>query len=330
MSEQLKITDLNLHEDGLALTARLQLPADINFKQQLHTLKESGAHDLLDEFGPEQEQLWLERPVRLSGHPFLLRLAEGERRSDASFIELTLRPDDAADAPPGEAQMQEAVSHASRRFWWELDMAAVREALSVNEYGEELVSRFWPTRPANLPSAWEGLLKTVISVQIYPGLAVRLQQTLLDFYSDTKAHFGGREYKFYPSVARLAAVLPEDLLGGRFSRQKARYLPSIAQIILDAPQKFDWERLRSLPSAEAVKVLDDLPGVGPWIANYVAMRGLPHPDVFIDEAGLRKTLATAFDRRAEISSDELARLTAVYAPYRSLACYYTYMKMYSA
>lgn len=326
-------TDLVKVEDIISneavTTARIKLPPSVEFGRQLGSLRDSGAHDLLDEFGKEGEHSWLERPVRLGERPFLLRLTEGGSNEAATTVILRLQADDNSDSPPTEAEVQAAVEMAARRFDWELDMEAVRRTLVVNEYGTELVARFWPFRPANMAGPWEGLLRTVISNQIYPGLAVRLQQAVLTNFGEGAVNFNGKTYKFYPSPERLVEVFPEELLDLRFSRQKASYLPGIARMLLEEPEKFNWERLRHLPGPEAVAILDELPGVGPWTSHYVAMRGLPHPDVFIDEAGLRKLLAANFDRRAELSSDEFAKLTEVYAPYRSLACYYSYMKLYT-
>jgi hypothetical protein len=48
------------------------------------------------------------------------------------------------------------------------------------------------------------------------------------------------------------------------------------------------------------------------------------------EEGLRKTLANVYDRRAMISVTETEKLMEIFAPYRSIACYYTYMLMYNA
>lgn len=247
---------------------------------------------------------------------------------EEATIDLSLTADDKADNLPGEKEMGQAVEFASRRFWWELDMEAVRQTLSVNDYGRDLVGRYWPMRPANLAGPWEGLLRTVISNQIYPGLAVRLQKALIEFYSESSATFGGKVFKFYPSVERVADIVPDDLLGVRFSRQKAKYVPGLAQMLLEKPERFDFARLAELPGAEAVAILDELPGVGPWTAHYVAMRGLPHADVFVDEAGLRKTIAVGFNRPPDISGEEAAKLAEPFAPYRSLACYYSYLRMY--
>ena len=324
-----QLEDLTLFKGDVPVVGvRLRLCAGIDFHQQLESLRYSGANDILDTFGQDDTGEWLERPVMLGGRPFLLRITGLPATETASFVELRLTADDHFGEIPGEAEVQQAAEFAARRFWWELDMEEVRKALSVNDYGLDLVGRYWPNRPANLAGPWEGLLRTVISNQIFPGLAVKLQRSLVDFYSENPATFQGKLYKFYPSVERVADIGPDDLLGLRFSRQKARYIPGLAQMLLEKPERFDWEKLKMLPGAEAVAILDELPGVGPWTAHYVAMRGLPHPDVFIDEAGLRKTIAAGFNRPPDISGEEAANLAAPFAPYRSMACYYSYMKMY--
>ncbi|NWJ95331.1 MAG: DNA-3-methyladenine glycosylase 2 family protein [Chloroflexi bacterium] len=313
-------------EGGLSLTGTLQPTEPFSFKRSLTSLRESGATDLNDSFGPEDK--WLERPVHLNGHSFLLRLTDLALEAEAPRLELVLLAEDDVETAPTRADFEAAAEWANRRFWLDIDMLAVRDVLMVDEYGEELVTRYWPARPTNLPGPWEGLLKTVIGNQIYPGLAIRLLQTLLDTYGQ-KVQFQGKVSHLYPTPERLANVLPENLLGLRFSRQKARYLPGIVQAVLEHPDRYNWEHMRSLPAEKAVAALDELSGVGPWTAHYVAMRGLPHLDIFVDEEGLHKTLAAAYSRRASLSSDETAKLMKVYSPYRSFACYYTYMRMYA-
>ena len=315
--------------DEVEMVARaiLRPTAPFDFKQSLNFMRNSGANDLNDSFGPEDN--WLERPVSLDGQPFLVRLTNNTEDVQTPSLQLSVRASDDSDQLPDAKVIEAAAEWANRRFFLDVDMEAVREVLAVNDYGESLVGKFWPSRPVNLPGAWEGLLKTVVSVQIYPGLAQRLQRGLLDLYGEA-VRFRGQSYHLFPTAAKLAAIGPDELLTMKFSRQKASYLPGIAQMVLAEPQKYDWEAVRQLSGEAAVAVLDDLPGVGAWTASYCAMRALPHLDVITKEEGLRKALANAYDRRAVISPAETEQLMAVFAPYRTFACYYTYMLMYNA
>jgi DNA-3-methyladenine glycosylase II len=312
-------------EDDFTLSAELLPTTPFDFHASLNSLKESGATDQTETLA--EDLSWLERPLMLDNRPFLVRLANAGSLEQPR-LSLRLRADEDADSLPTTAHLEKATQWADRRFYLTVNLEEIRAALSVNEYGENLCARFFPARPTGLGGAWEGLLRTVIANQIYPGLAKRLQETFLTFYG-AKVRFGDKEYHLFPTPEKLAEVSPDELQSMRFSRQKAAYLPGIANMILAEPEKFDFERLSHLPGHEAVAILDELPGVGKWTAHYVAMRGLCHPDVFIDEKGLRKTLASGYDRRADLSDEEFESLTAVFAPYRTFACYYSYMRMYN-
>jgi DNA-3-methyladenine glycosylase II len=322
---------LELSANPAIVSTRLHPTPPYDFKQALQFLQNSGAHDLNDSFGtePDSAQIWLERPVSLQGKAFLIRLSNLSDDINAPAIQLRVQAEDSSEATPSLAEVELLVTKINRRFWLDLDMQLVRETLMVNEYGEQLLSRFWPSRPTNLAGPWEGLLKTVISVQIYPGLAQRLQRSLLELYGQ-RVYFDGKEYHLFPTAEKLVTLTPDELLTMKFSKQKARYLPGIAEMVLANPTKYDWERLHNAPGVEAVAALDDLPGVGEWTASYCAMRALPHLDVMTKEEGLRKTLANAYDRRAVVSVTETEKLMEIFAPYRSIACYYTYMLMYNA
>jgi AraC family transcriptional regulator of adaptative response / DNA-3-methyladenine glycosylase II len=61
-----------------------------------------------------------------------------------------------------------------------------------------------------------------------------------------------------------------------------------------------------------------LPGIGPWTADYIALRALAHPDVFLpSDVGLRRALA-----RLGVDDAELADLEAAWRPWRSYAALY--------
>ena len=77
----------------------------------------------------------------------------------------------------------------------------------------------------------------------------------------------------FPSPAVLADA---DLDGIGLTRARAATVRTIAQAVLDGRVDFRAER-----------TLDDfvsrwvaLPGIGPWTAQYIALRALGHPDAF--------------------------------------------------
>jgi AraC family transcriptional regulator of adaptative response / DNA-3-methyladenine glycosylase II len=61
-----------------------------------------------------------------------------------------------------------------------------------------------------------------------------------------------------------------------------------------------------------------IPGIGPWTADYVALRALAHPDVFLPkDIGIRDAL-----RGLGRDPSEATRLAADWSPWRSYAQLY--------
>lgn len=169
----LKIENVAASPEGEeVLTATLRPTAPFSFKGSVTSLRDSGATDINDSFGPDND--WIERPVKLKGRPFLVRLTNLSEDADHPLLELSVQAHAEAETTSTIQDLEAAAEWANRRFLLDVDMLAVREALTTNEYGQELVARYWPHRPSNLPSTWEGLIKTVIGNQIFPGLAVHL------------------------------------------------------------------------------------------------------------------------------------------------------------
>jgi len=121
------------------------------------------------------------------------------------------------------------------------------------------------------------------------------------------------------SVTRLfprAAALREAQLPMPAAR--ARALHALADVALDV----GGDR------AAARDALLALPGVGPWTASYVALRGLGDPDVFLaTDLGVRHAL-TALGADARPAAAE--RLAERWAPYRTYALHHLWASLADA
>ena len=114
----------------------------------------------------------------------------------------------------------------------------------------------------------------------------------------------------FPDAAALAALDPGTL---PMPRSRARALTVLAarlaagELMLDAGADRDEARRRLL----------EVPGVGPWTAEYVAMRALRDPDAFLaTDLGIHHAL-----RRHRLDSRPAAaeRLSQAWRPYRAYA-----------
>jgi AraC family transcriptional regulator of adaptative response / DNA-3-methyladenine glycosylase II len=89
----------------------------------------------------------------------------------------------------------------------------------------------------------------------------------------------------FPSAAVLAQVDPGEL---PMPRARGRALTGLAEALASGAVALD----RGADRDDVRRSLLELPGIGPWTADYVAMRALGHPDVFLPtDIGVRNAVA---------------------------------------
>ncbi len=112
----------------------------------------------------------------------------------------------------------------------------------------------------------------------------------------------------FPDAETLAVVDPGDL---PMPRARGRALVALATALADGTLALD----RGADRDDVRETLLALPGIGPWTADYVAMRGLGDPDVFLPtDLGTRAVLA-----RLGQDPAEAAAIADRWRPWRSYA-----------
>jgi len=112
----------------------------------------------------------------------------------------------------------------------------------------------------------------------------------------------------FPTPARLAELDPETL---PMPRSRGRALVALCRALADGDLRLD----RGADRDDVRQRLLAIPGIGPWTADYVALRALGHPDVFLPtDIGIRDALR-GLGRDPADASD----LAAGWAPWRSYA-----------
>jgi AraC family transcriptional regulator of adaptative response / DNA-3-methyladenine glycosylase II len=103
-----------------------------------------------------------------------------------------------------------------------------------------------------------------------------------------------------------------DLTGIGLTKVQAESIRAFARAMCDGSIRLD----SSAASSEAIARMCELPGVGPWTANYIAMRALGDPDAFpASDLGLLKAMEMSSPRRLE-------EIAEAWRPWRSYAALY--------
>ena len=263
--------------------------ADLHLFLALHAVRG------IEAFGPD----WYERSLRLPHGPGVVRLDLGSDRP-AGQVVCTFTLADARDLAP-------ATERTRRLLDADCDPQAVDGALAEDVHLAPLVAATPGLRvPGHLDGA-ELAVQTVLGQQVSLAAARTSSARLVEVRGD-KLELAGDHVvtHLFPTSARLAAVDPTTL---PMPRARARALTSLAAAIDAGDVRLD----RSTDRAETRTALLALPGIGPWTADYVAMRALGDPDVFLPtDVGVRNSA-----RR--LGLDDLGPRSEQWRPWRSYA-----------
>lgn len=125
-----------------------------------------------------------------------------------------------------------------------------------------------------------------------------------------------------PTAAQLLRTSEEKLRGAGLSRSKLLSLRDLAQKAEDGAIPTLGE-IQSMADETIVERLSEVRGIGRWTAEMLLMFRLGRPDVLpVDDYGVRKGFAIAFDKGELPSPKELAAYGLRWKPYRTVASWY--------
>ncbi len=183
-----------------------------------------------------------------------------------------------------------AVERCRRMLDADCDPVAVADGLSEDPRMAVLVRR----RPGlRVPGGVDGdeiAIRAVIGQQISLAGAISLGTKLVDRYGGTvpDASYDGPR-RLFPRADVLADLDPAEL---PMPRARGRALVGLCRALADGDIALD----RGADRAGVRERLLALPGIGPWTADYVSMRALGDPDVFLPtDIGVRRALTDLGD-----------------------------------
>lgn len=209
--------------------------------------------------------------------------------------------------------LPQVLERVRRMFDLHADPMSIRSALESDPALGPLVGR----RPGlRLPGSWdpfETAIRAILGQQVSVKAANTLARRLVEKYgTPVPDHEAVGLTRTFPTPDRLSRARLETI---GIMAARANTIRVLAREIA----RGEVALLPGQPLETLVEQLDALPGIGPWTAHYVAMRGFSEPDAFpIDDLGLIKAL-----ERAEgniVKGKRLWERAEAWRPWRAYAC----------
>ncbi|NZA27583.1 DNA-3-methyladenine glycosylase 2 family protein [Luteimonas sp. SJ-92] len=204
------------------------------------------------------------------------------------------------------------VGRLRRMFDLDADPDTIADALRADPRLRPLLRR----RPGlRIPSGWDGFeiaVRAVIGQQVSVAAARTLTARLAQrFGTPLPEAFAARGFaRLFPTPEALAEA---DLGGIGLTSARADTVRGIAAALVDGRVDFRPEATLD----EFVERWTALPGIGPWTANYIALRALGHPDAFpAEDLVLQKAVPTDGSR---LGAKALRARAEAWRPWRGYA-----------
>lgn len=132
-------------------------------------------------------------------------------------------------------------------------------------------------RPPRFVDLFETFARVVPFQQMSLEAGEAITGRLIERFGEPLEH-GGRRFYAFPTAQRIAHARSTTLRACGLSARKADTLRQLARAVESG--ELDEGRLDGLATADALQRLIELPGIGPWSAAVVLLRGLGRLDVF--------------------------------------------------
>ena len=212
---------------------------------------------------------------------------------------------------PAPSQLLEIVQRLRRMFDLDADPQAIAETLSKDARFAPLLAQ----RPGlRLPSGWDGFeiaVRAIIGQQVSVAAARTLASRLANKYGQALPQpFNDTLTHLFPTPE---ALVDADLETIGLIRSRAQTVRGVARALLEGRVDFRAERTLE----DFVSRWVALPGIGPWTAQYIALRALGHPDAFpVEDLVLQKALPADGTR---MTPKALAARAESWRPWRGYA-----------
>ena len=230
-----------------------------------------------------------------------LELLDQPEVGSTAFVPATFRLTDLRD-------LAAAVERVRRLLDADCDPVAIGDAFA----GDPVLGRLVRETPGlRVPGHVDGdelAVRAVVGQQVTVAAARTTAGRLVEQYGPRVAEPTDGLTHLFPTADRLAGLEPESL---PMPRARGRALVAVCGALAAGDLDLD----RGADRDDVRRRLLEIPGIGPWTADYIALRALGHPDVFLPtDIGIRDAL-----RLRGRDPADAADLAESWRPWRSYA-----------
>ena len=180
---------------------------------------------------------------------------------------------------------------------------------------EEMEPRFGPVtaalrgfRSPCFPGLWETRLAVLPFQQFSLDAGIAILGRLVERFSPPLM-LAGRAWFDFPAPEAIAEASPAALTDVGLSQAKANAVQALARRAMNSDLDTPW--IQAFPTDDALKALQALPGIGPWSASVLLLRGLRRMDVFPPgDTGTARNLTALLGRSVLLTPAETSAFAA--------------------
>lgn len=214
-----------------------------------------------------------------------------------------------ADAPLSEQETAVIADRLSFSLGLDDDLAAFYKLAKDDKPFQPVLKRFHGYHQVKFPSPFELLCWAVLAQRIPMPVARSMKQNLVHACGN-RVELDGTEYWAFPEADQLHRFSEAELGEMVPNQRKAGYLYALVRHW----QQIDEEFLRSGPYDEVRERLLQIPGIGPWSASFVLIRGLGRMEHLSPDKEMLRAAARVYGR--ELGEDEFTELADRYGTWR--------------
>ncbi|MFQ5676391.1 MAG: DNA-3-methyladenine glycosylase family protein [bacterium] len=209
--------------------------------------------------------------------------------------------------------------------WFDLktELAPFYGMASKDPILKSLVRQYYGLRIVKIHDLFQALCWAILGQQINLTFAYTLYRRFIEVYGE-KYTYRNSTYWWFPQPNAIARVTVADLMKLQLTGKKAEYIIGVAERMKNGDLSRD-SLTENNDFDRAKNRLLEIPGVGPWTANYVLLRCLGDPSAFpIEDIGLQNAIKRQLNLSKKPSIEKIRELSTGWKNLEAYATFYLY------